>query len=77
MFVRSQVYTFGCNDEGALGRPIADEDTEPFSPGKVPLADKVVQISAGDSHTAALTDEGKIFVWGTFRVGDTKCDLDT
>ncbi|XP_072045282.1 regulator of chromosome condensation-like [Amphiura filiformis] len=64
-----EVYTFGCNDEGALGRPITDEDTEPFSPGKVPLADKIIQISAGDSHTAALTDEGKVFLWGTFRDG--------
>ncbi len=24
-------------------------------------------VSAGDSHAAALTDEGKVYYWGTFR----------
>lgn len=28
----------------------------------------VVKLSAGDSHTLALTDEGLVFGWGTFRV---------
>lgn len=72
-FFPHQVYTFGCNDEGALGRLIKDDDTEPYVPGKVPLAEKIVQISAGDSHTAALTDEGKVFIWGTFRVSVVIC----
>lgn len=61
-----EVYTFGCNDEGALGRKTEDED-DCSVPGKVTLNHKVVQVSAGDSHTAALTDEGKVFIWGTFR----------
>jgi len=61
-----EVYTFGCNDEGALGRTV-DEEEECFVPGKVDIADKVVMVSAGDSHTAALTEDGKVFAWGTFR----------
>ncbi len=64
------VYTFGCNDEGALGRTTEDDD-ECYSAAKVdlPLADgeKVVQISAGDSHSVALTSAGKVYYWGTFR----------
>lgn len=32
------------------------------------LQEKVVQVSAGDSHTAALTEDGRVFVWGSFRV---------
>lgn len=60
------VYTFGCNDEGALGRDTAEEGTE-MVPAKVELAEKVVQVSAGDSHTAALTEDGTVFVWGSFR----------
>lgn len=32
------------------------------------LEEKVVQVSAGDSHTAALTEDGRVFVWGSFRV---------
>ncbi|XP_049440806.1 regulator of chromosome condensation [Epinephelus fuscoguttatus] len=59
------VYTFGCNDEGALGRATTEEGS--VVPGKVTLEEKVVQVSAGDSHTAALTEDGKVYMWGTFR----------
>ena len=65
-----QVTTFGCNDEGALGRPTSEEGSE-TEPGDVTLSDKIVQLSAGDSHTAALTETGQVFLWGTFRVGFT------
>jgi len=37
-------------------------------PAKVDLGEKVLQVSAGDSHTAALTDQGTVYVWGSFRV---------
>ncbi|XP_031708307.1 regulator of chromosome condensation [Anarrhichthys ocellatus] len=60
------VYTFGCNDEGALGRDTAEEGSE-MVPGKVTLEEKVVQVSAGDSHTAALTEDGTVYIWGSFR----------
>lgn len=63
---QGQVYSFGCNDEGALGRITADED-ECMEPGEVALDCKVVQLSAGDSHSAAITEDGKVFAWGTFR----------
>jgi len=62
-----KVYTFGCNDEGALGRKVDDED-ECMTPGKVDLPEKVLSVSAGDSHTAALAKDGHVFIWGTFRV---------
>ncbi|XP_060061692.1 regulator of chromosome condensation isoform X5 [Erinaceus europaeus] len=61
-----QVYSFGCNDEGALGRDTSMEGSE-MIPGKVELQEKVVQVSAGDSHTAALTEDGRVFLWGSFR----------
>ncbi|RNA13003.1 regulator of chromosome condensation isoform X2 [Brachionus plicatilis] len=57
------VYTFGCNDEFALGRDNDDEID------KVELPEKIVEISAGDSHTAALTESGTVYAWGTFRDG--------
>lgn len=63
----AQVYSFGCNDEGALGRDTSVEGSE-MVPGKVELQEKVVQVSAGDSHTAALTEDGRVFLWGSFRV---------
>jgi len=39
-----------------------------MSPDKVDLSDKVVMVSAGDSHTAALSRDGRVYIWGTFRV---------
>ncbi|KAF7661414.1 hypothetical protein LDENG_00262460 [Lucifuga dentata] len=77
------VYTFGCNDEGALGRDTSESGSEAV-PGKVALEEKVVQVSAGDSHTAALTDDGTVYIWGSFRDNNgvigllepmKKCDL--
>ncbi|XP_033644614.1 regulator of chromosome condensation-like [Asterias rubens] len=61
-----EVFTFGCNDEGALGRDTSEEGSE-FSVGKVDLSEKIVQVSCGDSHTAALTEDGRAYIWGTFR----------
>ncbi|KAM9319509.1 regulator of chromosome condensation isoform 2-T2 [Gastrophryne carolinensis] len=60
------MYTFGCNDEGALGRDTSEEGSE-TQPDKVDLPEKVVQVSAGDSHTAALTEDGRVFLFGSFR----------
>ena len=56
------VYTWGCNDEFALGRD-NDEDID-----KVDLPEKCIEITAGDSHTAALSESGIVYAWGTFRV---------
>jgi len=63
---QGEVYTFGCNDEGSLGR-LVEEEEECFVPGKVSLEGKVVLMSAGDSHTVVLTEDGKVYAWGTFR----------
>jgi len=62
-----EVLTFGCNDEGALGRDTTKEGSETV-PGIVELPGKAIQVTAGDSHTAALLDDGRVFAWGTFRV---------
>uniref|UniRef100_A0A8D0DGZ2 Regulator of chromosome condensation 1 n=1 Tax=Salvator merianae TaxID=96440 RepID=A0A8D0DGZ2_SALMN len=61
-----KVYTFGCNDEGALGRDTSEDGSDSV-PGLVDLKEKVIQVSAGDSHTAALTEDGRVFIWGAFR----------
>lgn len=61
-----EVFTCGCNDEGALGRHVEDEE-DSFVLGKVELDGRVVMLSAGDSHTVALTEDGRVFAWGTFR----------
>ena len=66
------MYTWGCNDEGALGRVTSSDDGDEYMPGQVqlPLTPKIVQVSAGDSHSAVLLEDGSVYAWGTFRVCD-------
>lgn len=61
-----RVYSFGCNDEGALGRDSSEEGSE-FEPRPIDLPGKVLKISAGDSHSACLLEDGRVFAWGSFR----------
>ena len=63
------MYSFGCNDEGTLGRDTSEDGSETL-PGKVDGLPKIVMVSAGDSHTAALSEQGQVFFWGNFRVSD-------
>ncbi|KOB76238.1 Bj1 protein [Operophtera brumata] len=60
------VWTYGCNDEGALGRNTAS-DTDEGAPGRVTLPRKAVAVTAGDSHSAALLENGDVYAWGSFR----------
>lgn len=93
----NKIYTWGVNDQGALGRDTtwegglrdmdgSDSDSEDddddtginpvestptavdesaFTPGT-----KFVQVVAGDSATFALTQDGRVYGWGTFRSND-------
>ena len=65
------MYTWGCNDEGALGH--LTSEGEEYLPGKVDKLDaiRVLQVSAGDSHTAALASDGQVYCWGVFRVSES------
>lgn len=63
---QGKIYTFGCNDESALGRDTSEEGSETL-PSKLNLPYKIVQASAGDSHTAVLTEDGHVYAWGNFR----------
>ncbi|KAM7532537.1 hypothetical protein Aperf_G00000130164 [Anoplocephala perfoliata] len=73
-----RVFTFGCNDEGALGRPSTDippvegktdGPVEESRPGIVTFPEdvKITMVSAGDSHSAALDTSGRVWLWGSFR----------
>ena len=57
--IEGDVWTFGCNDEGSLGR-LVEEEEDCFQPGRVSLEEKIVMVSAGDSHTAALSESGQV-----------------
>ncbi|RPB20741.1 RCC1/BLIP-II [Terfezia boudieri ATCC MYA-4762] len=86
-----KVYSWGVNDQGALGRetkweaPIKDADAsdsededldinpKESTPGLVegfPDGINIVQVAAGDSISVAVTDEGFVYAWGTFRCSD-------
>ncbi|XP_022828532.1 regulator of chromosome condensation isoform X1 [Spodoptera litura] len=61
-----KVWTFGCNDEGALGRATSGESEE-GTPAAVRLPAPAVAVAAGDSHSAALLNTGDVYAWGAFR----------
>lgn len=56
------LWTWGCNDEKALGRT-GDE----WVPGPVSLSVHIVKVSAGDSHSLALSQDGVVYAWGAYR----------
>lgn len=72
------VYTWGVNDEGALGRPTDGdawlnssngEREDSCVPGKARMPEGVftVQVVAGGGFTFALTDTGAVYGWGLFK----------
>lgn len=62
-----EVYTNGCNDEGALGRVTDGDEELEAKPTLVELPNPVIKVTAGDSHSAFLTDKNEVFVVGNFR----------
>jgi regulator of chromosome condensation len=60
----NKLYSWGCNDQGALGRT-----GEEFEPEQIPGLEgiEIVKLACGDSISAALTDKGQLYSWGTFR----------
>ena len=69
---RGKVYTFGANNYGQLGDvttdgsevPICISNKENELKGK-----KIISISAGENHTVALDEEGKVYAWGNNEYG--------
>ncbi|KAI9920994.1 hypothetical protein PsorP6_000900 [Peronosclerospora sorghi] len=73
--VTGQVYTWGCNDDGALGRD-GDENLPATVPGFGPQDAIAVQVGAGDCHTVVVTLSGTVYTWGCYRDKEGKqwCD---
>ncbi|ORM42231.1 Regulator of chromosome condensation [Babesia sp. Xinjiang] len=61
-----KVFTFGCNDMGALGRHETQKVPE-CEPCIVRLRQIVTRVSCGDNHTLFLTNSGSAFFTGAFR----------
>lgn len=61
------IFTWGCNDEKALGRPGAEN-----VPLKVEFDFKAEHIAAGDSHSIAYnTQTNQVYYWGCYRNAQT------
>jgi len=68
---KNQIFTFGCNDEHALGRPDNNDDDDDDQADQFGLVDisgiidvnheKIIQVVAGDSHTLILSNLGKVY----------------
>lgn len=59
-----RVYTWGCNDDGALGR--GGHEAEPHLVSDV-RHETVIGVAAGDSHSLVLTVEGSVYGWGCYK----------
>ncbi|ETI36877.1 hypothetical protein F441_16983 [Phytophthora nicotianae CJ01A1] len=70
-----EVYTWGCNDDGALGH-LGDENIPAKVAGFGPQQATAVQVVGGDCHTAVVTLAGKVYTWGCYRDKEGKqwCD---
>ncbi|XP_022660252.1 regulator of chromosome condensation-like isoform X2 [Varroa jacobsoni] len=65
---KGEVYSFGCNDDYALGRVTAEEE-DSYIPGRVSVPNeiKVAKIAAGNVHNVILTTDGRVLIWGIYR----------
>jgi regulator of chromosome condensation len=62
--LNGSIFTWGCNDDLALGRKGAEN-----IPLKVEFDFQADDITAGDSHTIAYNkNTNQIFYWGCYRV---------
>ena len=73
------VYGFGNNEDGLLG--LLDKTIKTYKPTKINFIanndnitiedynGKIIDISCGTVHNLALTEDGKVFSWGSFQGG--------
>ncbi|KAK7699375.1 hypothetical protein SLS64_011671 [Diaporthe eres] len=76
----NKILTWGVNDLGALGRAtnVEEDEDDEFNPAEstpgaidvsgLDLDIRWAQVAASDNASFALTDEGRVYGWGTFRV---------
>ncbi|OQR93933.1 regulator of chromosome condensation (RCC1), partial [Thraustotheca clavata] len=71
------VYTWGCNDDGALGR--TEDENFPGLVSGFPGNTSIINVVGGDCHTVALAVDGSVFMWGSYKDKEGKlwCDAPT
>lgn len=65
------VYGCGWCEEGQVGRPSTGAEVVSCRLGKLflPSTDPIVKVVAGSLHSAALSQSGKIYIWGNGKQG--------
>lgn len=63
------VMAAGANSAGEQGNGLVQSTTMQTTPGPVINLTRIVQVAAGWSHSAALRDDGTVWVWGSNQVG--------
>lgn len=64
------VYAWGVGTSNQLGVPVNNQlRTFVFGPLKVPGVKKIKQVAAGEFHSCAIDNEGKVFAWGLNNFG--------
>jgi len=64
---QGNVYSFGNNVKGQLGKGTSFNNS--FIPVKIDMLGNIKQLSSGNSHTMALSNEGFIYVFGDNKQG--------
>jgi len=60
------VYTWGCNDDGGVGRTGEDYLAMEVTSSD-PNFTKVINVGCGDCHTVAVTEAGSAYIWGSYK----------
>lgn len=60
------------SDNSDSGLNPAESNPTAIPESSFPESTQFVKLAAGDSHTLALTDDGHVYGWGTFRVSTLK-----
>lgn len=62
---KGQVFTFGCGEHGQLGHGNQADQSKPTLVEEFQHAGiNIIQVATGAVHSAALTDQGQLYVWG-------------
>ncbi|KAG0562187.1 hypothetical protein KC19_9G125100 [Ceratodon purpureus] len=59
-----EVFSWGCNSHGQLGHGTTQEELRPRQIEQFDESNPVAQVSAGVSHTLAVTKSGQLYSWG-------------
>jgi len=64
-----RLFSWGCGDDGALGRPAGITDSQPGLVS-LPVGVAIQIVTCGDSHTCAVDFAQQLWLWGSYKDSD-------